>query len=192
MTGKLRDQLAPVQGVDPMAEARVPYPAGDQFPRRLAMLAELLERGMPVRCVALTASGGYDTHDSQAASLPDNLSLLARSLAAFQADLEARGLADRVLVHVWSEFGRRAQQNLSGTDHGAAGLSLLIGTKARGTMVGEFPGLGAAQLDRGGNLKATTDFRAVYRGLLEQWFGVDATGLVPDAARFPAPALVAA
>ena len=33
---------------------------------------------------------------------------IADSLLAFQRDLEARGLADRVLVHVWSEFGRRA------------------------------------------------------------------------------------
>ena len=33
-----------------------------------------------------------------------------RSLPAFQADLEARGIADRVLVHVWSEFGRRPRR----------------------------------------------------------------------------------
>ena len=36
------------------------------------------------------------------------------ALLAFQRDLEARGLADRVLVHVWSEFGRRAEENGSG------------------------------------------------------------------------------
>ena len=89
------------------------------------------------------------------------------SLAAFQADLEARGLADRVLINVWSEFGRRPQENGSGTDHGAAGLSMVIGTKAKGTMVSEFPGLCDAR--RGRQSRHTTDFRSVYCSLLEQW-----------------------
>ena len=193
MTTVLRDQLAPVQSATPYASAPVPYPSGGhEFPRRLAALAHMLALGLPVRCVALEANGGYDTHDNQAATLPQNIDLLSRSLAAFQKDLEHRGLADRVLVHVWSEFGRRAKENGSGTDHGAGGVSLVMGTKASGRMVGQFPGIGPSQLDSGGNLKHSTDFRAVYRGLVEQWFGVDATGIVPDAAKFPAPTLVKA
>ena len=71
----------------------------------------MLSAGLPLRVVALTASGGYDTHDNQAAELSDGLKLTANSLLAFQRDLEARGLADRVLVHVWTEFGRRAREN---------------------------------------------------------------------------------
>jgi len=67
----------------------------------------------------------YDTHSDQATDLSDGLKLSADSLLAFQRDLEARGLADRVLIHVWSEFGRRARENGSlGTDHGAAGVGL--------------------------------------------------------------------
>ena len=112
----------------------------------------------------------YDTHDDQPQALADGLKLTADSLLAFQRDLEARGLADRVLVHVWSEFGRRAQENGSnGTDHGAAGAGFLIGSRASGTMVGEFPGL--AKLDEQGNLRATSDFRGLYGSLLEQWLG---------------------
>ena len=98
-------------------------------------------------------------------------------------------MADRVLVQVWSEFGRRAEENGSdGTDHGAAGLGMLIGTQARGQMVGEFPGLD--RLDEDGNLRATSDFRGVYCGLLEQWLGTDAAAVVPEAGRFARPALV--
>ena len=83
-----------------------------------------------------------------------------------------------MLVQVWSEFGRRAEENGSdGTDHGAAGLGLLIGTRARGQMVGEFPGLD--RLDEDGNLRATTDFRGVYCALLEQWLGNDARRWCP-------------
>src|SRR3712207_8203229 len=51
-------------------------------------------------------------------------------------DLEQRGQDQRVLTLVWSEFGRRARENGSGTDHGAAGLGMLIGTRVNGQMVG--------------------------------------------------------
>ena len=89
----------------------VAYPASEDsaFPERLAALAAMLAAGLPLRCVALTAPGDYDTHDDQAAVLDAPLKLTSEALAAFQRDLEARGLADRVLVHVWSEFGRRAR-----------------------------------------------------------------------------------
>ncbi len=136
----------------------------------------------------MDANGGYDTHENQAATLSENLGLLSSSLAAFQADLEARGIADRVLVHVWSEFGRRPAANGSGTDHGAGGASLIMGTRASGTTVGEFPGL--TTLDAQSNLRHTVDFRGVYRGLTEQWLGVDADGIVPGASQFTAPTLV--
>ena len=100
-------------------------------------------------------------------------------------------MAGRVLTLVWSEFGRRAQQNESnGTDHGAAGVAFLMGTKVRQHMVGEFPGL-TKGLDGDGNLKATVDFRSVYASLAEQWFDVDAARVLPDARSMPRPRLVA-
>ena len=143
----------------------------------------MIASGLPLRCVALTADAQFDTHSGQAGSLGPDLSLIADALAAFQADLEARGVADRVLVHVWSEFGRRVQENGShGTDHGAGGMSMLMGSRVKGTMIGEWPGLG--RLDPDGNLIANTDFRALYCSLLEQWFSTDAAAVIPDAARF--------
>jgi uncharacterized protein (DUF1501 family) len=132
----------------------------------------------------------YDTHSDQAGALTEGLKLTADSLLAFQRDLEARGLADRVLVHVWSEFGRRAKENGSlGTDHGAAGIGFLIGTRVRGGMIGEFPGL-AGGLDEQGNLRATADFRGVYAAMLEQWLGTDAARVIPNAAAFARPTLL--
>ncbi len=102
----------------------------------------MIAAGLPLRCVALEATGEYDTHAGQATALGPALTTTAASLLAFQRDLEARGVADRVLTLVWSEFGRRAKENGSGgTDHGAAGTGFLIGTRAAGTQVGEFPGL---------------------------------------------------
>jgi uncharacterized protein (DUF1501 family) len=187
---RLRNQLVPFRGgiASPVAYPR----SNDSFPQRLASLAAMLAGGLPLRCVALRAPGMYDTHSDQAGTLSNGLQLTSDSLLAFQRDLEARGLADRVLVHVWSEFGRRARENGSaGTDHGAAGIGFLIGSRARGSMVGEFPGLAdGSGLDRQGNLRATSDFRGVYAGILEQWFGVDGAAVIPNAASFGRPALV--
>ena len=87
-----------------------------------------------MRVVTIRAAGGYDTHSDQADDLDQQPAARpARALLAFQRDLEARGLADRVLIEMWSEFGRRPEENGSaGTDHGAAGCAFVIGSKAQG------------------------------------------------------------
>ncbi len=185
-TGRLRDQLAPFQDGF-TTPAGVTYPAGD-LGGRLRALAAMIEGGLPLKVVAIE-SGGYDTHSNQLDSLPGDLLEIGNSLRAFQRDLEARSIQDRVIVHVWSEFGRRPEENGSGTDHGAAGTGFLIGSRVKGQMVGEFPGL--AVLDEDDNLRNTADFRGVYCALLEQWLGVDAGPIIPNASSFARPALVA-
>jgi uncharacterized protein (DUF1501 family) len=177
--GGVRDALAPLgKDGEPAYVPAAAYPqTTDAFPRRLAGFAAMLAAGLPVRCASITAPGAYDTHANQDKTLPKSLELTCDSLLAFQRDLEARGLADRVLTLVWSEFGRRAAENGSGTDHGAAGVGFLIGTRAAGTMIGEFPGL--AKLDPGGNLRATSDFRGLYGSLVGDWFGVDPAAVLP-------------
>jgi uncharacterized protein (DUF1501 family) len=132
--------------------------------------------------------GSYDTHSDEPGTLSTNLGETVESVVAFQRDLEQRGLADRVLIQLWSEFGRHPQENGSGTDHGAAGLAFLIGTQAAGKMVGEFPGL--SKLDENENLINTSDFRAMYCSLLEQWFQTEAGVAIPEAAAFERPVLI--
>jgi uncharacterized protein (DUF1501 family) len=191
--GIVRRALAPLRTSDGKAAYTSPvaYPSsGDSdFPQRLAGLAAMIAAGLPLRCVGLTADDQFDTHSSQVGTFDKALTVVADSLAAFQADLEARGIADRVLVHVWSEFGRRAQENGSGgTDHGAGGVSMLVGSRATGAMIGEYPGL--TSLDANGNLRANVDFRGVYCSLLEQWFDHDAASVIPGASGFPRYRLV--
>ena len=191
--GVVRRALAPFRDANgnPTYTSPVAYPTSAQgdFPQRLAGLAAMLAAGLPLRCVAMTTDTQFDTHAGQDKTFDSGLSVVAGSIAAFQADLEARGIADRVLVHVWSEFGRRAQENGSaGTDHGAAGVSMLIGTQANGQMVGVWPGL--ANLDVNGNQVANVDFRAVYCALIEQWFSEDAGAVIPEASGFARPQLI--
>jgi uncharacterized protein (DUF1501 family) len=187
------DQMAPFVKPDgtPSYSSPVAYPTdGGDFEARLAALAAMVAAGLPITAAALEAPGSFDTHSTETDVLGKDLAQVSNAVFAFQRDLEARGLADRVLIQLWSEFGRRPQDNGSGTDHGAAGVAFLIGTRASGTMVGEFPGL--AKLDVNENLIATSDFRSMYCSLLEQWYGTDAGLVIPGASGFARPALVRA
>jgi uncharacterized protein (DUF1501 family) len=181
---RVRDQLQPLRVTErePLPPVPVPYP-DSTLGRGLQNLARMLGAGFGTRVAALSVSG-FDTHDDQAADHADLLADLGDSLLAWQADLGARGLAGRVLTLVWSEFGRRPEDNESGgTDHGAGGLVMVVGDRANGGIRSEFPGL--ARLDEDDNLLVTTEFRTVYASLLEQWLGVEAGRVLPriDAAR---------
>lgn len=184
----LRQRLGPLQanGSTPGFTSPVAYPSGT-FAHRLAALGAMLSAGLPISCVTLDAAGSFDTHSDQAATLGNDLQRTFDAVLAFQRDLEARGQANRVLTLVWSEFGRRVGENGSGTDHGAAGIGMLVGSRVRPQQLGSFPGL--ATLDNG-NLRSSFDFRALYCSLLEQWFGVDAAPIIPGAAGFARPALL--
>ena len=85
-------------------------------------------------------------------------------------DLRDAGLEDRVLVLVFSEFGRRLKENASaGTDHGTAGPVLLAGTQLKKRLFGKQPSL-ADLVD--GDPKHTTDFRGIYASILSSWLGL--------------------
>jgi uncharacterized protein (DUF1501 family) len=168
-------------------KSAVTYPAGE-FAERLAVLAAMLHTEMPIKCASLNAVGSYDTHSNEAGTLATNLSQTVAAVVAFQRDLEARDLDQRVLIQLWSEFGRRPRENGSGTDHGAGGNAFLIGTRASGKMVGEFPGL--TNLDENENVVRTSDFRGMYCSLLEQWFQTEAGLVIPEASSFERPVLI--
>lgn len=179
------DELAPYtqkdDGPDPLAPP-VAYPKGD-LGDRLSRLAALIALPLGVRVATVETDSQFDTHNNQPKELADGLSEVSQALAAFQADLEARGIADRVLTFVWSEFGRRPESNDSqGTDHGAGGVAWVQGTRAKGGVLSDFPDLG--RLDANDNLSVTVDFRRVYCSLLEQWMGTDASEVIPQAASF--------
>ena len=74
--------------------------------RRLALIAELIKAGLST-CIYYTELDGFDTHVNQVGSHPSLLRETGDSLGAFLEDLRRAGEADRVLVLVFSEFGRR-------------------------------------------------------------------------------------
>ena len=153
--------------------------AGGPFYGRLGgdlrKVLALLQADLGLEVIQLQM-GGYDTHSNQTASHNRLMAELGNNLERFQNALESAGLADRVVTVVFSEFGRRATENISGgTDHGSAGPVFVMGKGVNAGMHGAYPSL--EDLDRE-NLKFTTDFRRIYATLLRSTFETDPTPIL--------------
>ena len=120
----------------------------------------------------------FDTHASQAVGHSNLLQDVAVNVDSFMADLRQLNISDNVVTLLYSEFGRRAIDNGSGTDHGTGGIAFVIGEQVRGGLYGEYPSLKAEELEDGGNLQHNLDFRSAYTTLLERWMGLDAKPIV--------------
>ncbi len=154
-----------------------------QYPRsglaqQLSMVASMIRAGLKTR-VYYVSLGGFDTHAGQGGAQGTHANLLqqfAQAVRAFYADLKAQENDKRVLTFTFSEFGRRVGQNASGgTDHGTAAPVFLFGPMVEPGLRTPHPAMNA--LDDG-DLRYETDFRAVYRGILEGWMGADAKAVL--------------
>jgi len=124
--------------------------------------------------------GGFDTHTQQGRDEPADwhpslMRWVSQAMTNFQRDLEALGIADKVVTITYSEFGRRIQQNDSGrtagTDHGTANCMFVMGdaTVLNGGTYGQLPVL--SDPDDHDNMKIHVDFRQVYASVIDQWLG---------------------
>lgn len=146
----------------------VEYPGG-AFGRRLQWTGQLIAGGLPSR-IYYVSLGGFDTHAEQRELHARLLRQLSDGVAAFYRHLERVGMANRVALVAFSEFGRRVKENGSlGTDHGVAGPMLVVSGRCRGGLVGEAPDL--VHLD-GGDVRHEIDFRRVYATVLRDILGV--------------------
>ena len=155
-------------------------------PVDLTKVAAMIKADLPTRLYYVGyRHNAFDTHVQQAEQHPRLLTYVSDAIAGFMKDLERIGRADDVTLLVFSEFGRRAAENTRlGTDHGTANHMYVIGKQVRGGHYGEVPSL--TDLDEGGNLKYTTDFRRVYASLIEGWLGHDSRSLLSgDFKTFP-------
>src|SRR3989441_6287944 len=152
------------------------YSSKNQLAAALQLAAELIVTGTGVKVLHVTL-GGFDTHYTELNRHDALLAYLDSAISALQDHLAAYGMADRVMIATWSEFGRRPKENASGgTDHGTASPVFLIGDGVKGGVYGETPNL--AKLDQGGNLSYSVDFRAVYQEILTSHLAVDAKELL--------------
>lgn len=132
-----------------------------------------------------TSQDGFDTHAGQLYAHQQLLQTIGKAVAGFLESLKPSKLEERVVVLVFSEFGRRLKENANaGTDHGAAAPVLLAGSAVKGGLLGPHPDL--ADLDETGDPRFAVDFREVYASLLRRWLEVDPTPILGERdASFP-------
>jgi uncharacterized protein (DUF1501 family) len=153
---------------------------------QLQLISRLLDgggAGQGVKTkVFLLRIGGFDTHAEQVEAFDPTMGVhasqmyhIATAMKAFQEDLRARGLEDRVLTITTSEFGRRISSNGSyGTDHGTGAPMMIFGNYVNPGVIGTPPDLAL------GNVAMQYDFRQVYAAVLKDWFEVDTTTIEND------------
>lgn len=124
--------------------------------------------GLQVACIDF---GGWDTHFVQGGSeglQAENINLLGKALAAFDADLAKH--RSKVTTVVMTEFGRRTYENGSfGTDHGQGSAVVVMGGGVRGgKFYGAWPGVTDQETDLLGpsGLRVKLDYRSVLAEVL--------------------------
>lgn len=139
--------------------------------------------------VAALAFEGWDTHAQEVDRLGKLLKGLDNSFAAFEQELGPVWADTAILVA--TEFGRTARVNgTEGTDHGTATTAFLVGGAVHGGRVlADWPGLKASALRDGRDLAATTDLRAVIKGISVDLLGADPRSLAQNV--FPASEAIA-
>ncbi|PYQ97942.1 MAG: hypothetical protein DMF95_07500 [Acidobacteria bacterium] len=155
----------------------VDYGVGGGLGGNLQRVTSLIAAGMPTRLYYVTYAGNsFDTHVQQTDLHSRLLMYTADAVRGFMEDLKRIGRAGEVAVMIFTEFGRRVEENGSlGTDHGTATPMFIIGKGVRGGFYGRHPSL--TDLDEG-NMKMTTDFRRVYATMIKEWLGYDDTRAV--------------
>jgi uncharacterized protein (DUF1501 family) len=145
---------------------------------QLKIVTRLLSGGCKTK-VFLVKIGGFDTHADQVESYDPTMGShaalmyhISSAMNAFQNDLRARGLEERVLTVTTSEFGRRVYSNGSyGTDHGTGGPLFIFGKGVKPGVVGNVPDMTQA------NVEMQFDYRVVYANIVRDWLLVDDTRL---------------
>jgi uncharacterized protein (DUF1501 family) len=169
------------------SDSKTVYGSKNSLASALQLTAQMIVTQPQVK-ICHVVLGGFDTHQDEDQRQTALLTDVDGAVSAFMKDLDAHGVADRVVLATWSEFGRRVAENGSrGTDHGSAAPMFVVGVPVKGGLYGAQPSL--TDLDQG-NLKHTVDFRSVYQALIRDWLGGDAESVLGQA--FPELPLVRA
>ena len=150
--------------------------ASNPIAKSLRDVAMIHEADLGTR-IFYTQHGSFDTHAAQAATHAKLWTEVSEAIADFWDDLREHDADDNVIMMLFSEFGRRVRDNGSGTDHGAAGVSFVIGPSVKGGMYSEYPETRSDALQQG-DLVPNNDFRGMYSTILEDWMGMEAAPIV--------------
>jgi uncharacterized protein (DUF1501 family) len=150
----------------------------DPFAQWLKNIAQVHLAGFGTRVLYTGLNpGAFDTHANQSITFPRLWGEVSSAVSTFFEDLREHQASENVVVLLFTEFGRRVQENGSGTDHGSGGVAFVLGDAVQGGLYGEYPSLAREDLDEG-DLQWNNDFRGTYATLLEQWMGMDSTSIL--------------
>lgn len=157
----------------------VAYPNDNNLAQQLKVVAQLVAGGLQTK-IYVCNIGGFDTHAEQVVlgdTLQGNhanlLGTLSSAINAFQQDLGALGISDRVMGMTFSEFGRQVRSNESwGTDHGTAAPLMLFGSCVDPGIIGNNPSI-SPDTNPGDGIPMQFDFRNIYGSVLMDWFDVE-------------------
>ena len=187
-TGVVNDYLSQtgldaLKGADILRTAPQTYSSsveygGSPFAQWLKNIAQVHLSGFGTRILYTGVNPGtFDTHANQNITFPKLWGDVSNAVGDFYQDLKEHNANEEVVILLFTEFGRRVQENGSGTDHGSGGVAFMIGDAVKGGLYGEYPSLEPDKLDHG-DLQWNTDFRSTYATLLEQWMGLDANPIL--------------
>jgi uncharacterized protein (DUF1501 family) len=121
--------------------------------------------------IGVLSVDGWDTHANQVQAMTVSLARLDSALETFRIGMGAKWQST-VVVCV-TEFGRTARATQTGTDHGTGTVALLAGGAVNGGRVHcDWPGLSSRNLLEDRDLDATTDTRALFKGIARDFLGV--------------------
>ena len=165
-----------LKGADTLRTAPGAYSSGVEYAdtpiaQNMKSIAQVMFADVGTR-VYYTQHGSFDTHANELSSHAKLWSDVSNAVADFMDDLREHGRDKDTLILMFSEFGRRINDNGAGTDHGSGGVAFAIGGDVEGGFYGEFPSLRPEdQLE--GDMRFSNDFRITYSTILERWLGVD-------------------
>ena len=173
--------LDALKGADVLGEAPVNYSstveyADNPIAQKLKGIAQIHLADLGTR-IFYSDHGSFDSHSTQAGMHGNLWNQVSVAVQDFFDDLKEHNASENVLMFIFSEFGRRTHDNGSGTDHGAAGVTFVIGDRVNGGEYGEYPSIKREDLQQG-DLVPDTDFRGVYSTILEDWLHMDAKPIV--------------
>jgi uncharacterized protein (DUF1501 family) len=191
VTTELMDAQAAVARLQTSGSQYAPavtYPANNPLNGVFQLIARYCL--YPVGAHVFYASvGGFDNHANEGGTTGALATLLDRYssvIKAFLDDLLAQNpdTARKVIVKVWSEFGRRFGPNGSGgTDHGAATINFVAGERVRGGLYGTYPSFaGITPPYEQRNINYTTDFRRIDAEIIDRWLNASSRAVYPASA----------
>ena len=146
--------------------------ADNPIAQSLKNVAQVMSADLGTR-IYYTTHGSFDTHSNELMAHAKLWTDVGGAIADFTEDLREQGLEDDTVILVWSEFGRRIQDNGTGCDHGSGGSAFVIGGQVNGGIYGEYPSLKPEDHSEG-DMRFNNDFRSTYSTILERWLGLDA------------------